>query len=486
MLDALTGGVGKPLAANLEPSGIAKADSSIWEVHVENDKHFAYTTLATIRGFCDPAALLKRAVADGQQDLSRSVDRARAGFFFLDRDGAIAGSTEELGMNQYLDGAVVEAFTWNVLKDSEYSERTGKATLDLIDRLRVPSGWLQAQRRWQVVLRQQRVDPHRSASRRCPVASRARSRRAQQPAASDRKAAANFYLLPELYNAVAADGMVGKYTGSIPMVGYGGGAYVLPMLDRSGLIEANDCGDGMGNKSPRAARSPATPTIRGDQGHQGTLVRHPPTAEELPVRRCLPAVCLPVMPTVAAEPGRWGGQRWPWAASDLACSPSPPEGQRARRATDERRSALMASANRAMRSRLRLAHSSVANSRCSASLLWLLGGLSTAQAQDESSPKVPRWQHRLRRLRWHLPRLPSRAEQPTRRFRDARVHPAAPQTSAPADPSSPSQGWGSPSAGRFPRHRLLPRPAAPELPQPRRKCPRRRVLDEHSHPMAGR
>ncbi len=60
------------------------------------------------------------------------------------------------------------------------------------------------------------------------------------------KAASNFFLVPELYNAVPADGMIGKYTGSIPMVGYGGGAYIITVLDRAGLGEPNDCGDGMG------------------------------------------------------------------------------------------------------------------------------------------------------------------------------------------------------------------------------------------------
>jgi MYXO-CTERM domain-containing protein len=64
------------------------------------------------------------------------------------------------------------------------------------------------------------------------------------------KAAVNFYLLPELYNSVQADGQIGKYTGSIPMVGYGGGAYVLTMLDRAGTVEPNDCGDGMGATLP--------------------------------------------------------------------------------------------------------------------------------------------------------------------------------------------------------------------------------------------
>jgi len=58
------------------------------------------------------------------------------------------------------------------------------------------------------------------------------------------KAAANFFLLPELYNDTPADGQIGKYFGSIPMVGYGAGAYIMTILDRSGAWEPNDCGDG--------------------------------------------------------------------------------------------------------------------------------------------------------------------------------------------------------------------------------------------------
>ena len=57
--------------------------------------------------------------------------------------------------------------------------------------------------------------------------------------------------MPELYNAVQADGQIGKYTGSIPMVGYGGGAYLMTMIDRAGVIEPNDCGDGKGMTLPQ-------------------------------------------------------------------------------------------------------------------------------------------------------------------------------------------------------------------------------------------
>ncbi len=306
VLDALTQGVGKPLSANLEPSGIAKADSSIWEVHVENDKHFAYTTMATIRGFCDLAAMLKKGGRDTESQTYRDLStKARAGFFaaFLDREGAIAGSTEELGMNQYLDGAVAEAFTWNILKDSEYSERTGKATLDLLERLRVASGGYK-----------RNDDGKSSYDNNEWILIDFRIANAQWRAGREQeaknnllqvieKAAANFYLLPELYNAVPSDGSVGKYTGSIPMVGYGGGAYVMTMLDRSGLIEPNDCGDGMGNKSSGRPLSCST-DMPGTPGNpQNPNNPAAPTAEQLPYADA----CLCAVP-----PGQTVATRKPW------------------------------------------------------------------------------------------------------------------------------------------------------------------------------
>lgn len=265
--DALSSGVAEPLRKNTESSGIAKADSSIWEVHDENKKHFAYTTLATIRGFCDFAQLANKASRSSDVTTYRGLaSKARDGFLasFVDRDGALAGSIEELAQNQYLDGAVVEAFTWNVLRDAEYQGRTGKATLDVLGRLRVESGGFKRNddgkssydnNEW-ILIDMRIADALWRAGR------EAESAGIMQMLID--KASANYNLLPELFNAVRADGAVGKYSGSIPMVGYGGGAYVLTMLDRSGLIEPNDCGDGMGNKSSGRALKctdpPVTPT----------------------------------------------------------------------------------------------------------------------------------------------------------------------------------------------------------------------------------
>ncbi|HNN53794.1 MAG TPA: hypothetical protein PKO07_22375, partial [Pseudomonadota bacterium] len=185
---------------------------------------------------------------------------------------------EELAQNQYLDGAVVEAFTWNVLKDSEYVGRTGKATLDVLGRLRVESGGFKRNddgkssydnNEW-IMIDLRMADALWRAGR--------ESESAGLTQMIIDKASANYYLLPELYNAVRADGAVGKYIGSIPMVGYGGGAYVLTMLDRSGLIEPNDCGDGMGNKSSGRALKCSDPKVTPTNPTNPSA----PTADELP------------------------------------------------------------------------------------------------------------------------------------------------------------------------------------------------------------
>jgi GH15 family glucan-1,4-alpha-glucosidase len=285
--EALFGGVAEALRKNTESSGIAKADSSIWEVHDENKKHFAYTTLSTIRGFCDFASMAQKAGNATDSTAYRNLaSKARDGFLatFLDRDGAIAGSIEELAQNQYLDGAVVEAFTWNVLKDAEYGGKTGKATLDVLGRLRVESGGFKRNddgkssydnNEW-ILIDLRMSDALWRAGRESESAGLVKM-------VID-KASANYFLLPELYNAVRADGAIGKYAGSIPMVGYGAGAYVLTMLDRSGLLEPNDCGDGLGNKSSgRALKCSDPPVTPQNPQNPGT-----PTADEVPyVNACL-------------------------------------------------------------------------------------------------------------------------------------------------------------------------------------------------------
>ena len=247
----LVSGVATPLEANVETNGILKADSSIWEVHDQNKKHFAYTTITGARGFCDLAALAaKNANAADATHYSQLAAKIRTAFLgaFVDSNGALGGSLEGIAANKYYDAAVAEAFTMNILSD--FTGSTAKATLDIFGQLKVASGGFKRNNdglssyddnEW-ILVDMRIADSLRRAGRGMEADG--------YLAAIVSKAAVNFYLLPELYNAVQADGQIGKYTGSIPMVGYGGGAYLITMIDRAGVIEPNDCGDGNGVTLP--------------------------------------------------------------------------------------------------------------------------------------------------------------------------------------------------------------------------------------------
>lgn len=245
--DTIDGGIARPLEANLESNGIVTADCSIWEVHDAKKKHFAYTTLAAARGFCDMAQMAK--LANKGADVARYQGlekKVREAFLsaFQDPQGGLAGNLEELSTGQYTDAAVAEAFAWNILRDTKGA--TAKATLDLLERMRVSSGGYKRNddglssydnNEWILV-------DFRVANA---------YRRAGNNAKADgivahvvEKAAANFFILPELYNATSNDGTIGKYTGAIPMVGYGGGAFIMTILDRAGIAEPSECADGQG------------------------------------------------------------------------------------------------------------------------------------------------------------------------------------------------------------------------------------------------
>jgi len=241
--DVLQGQVAGALESNLETSSIVRADSSIWEVH-QPGKHYAFTTLAAARGFCDMAAMAAKAGKASDVThyamLSGKVNTALQSAF-IDQQMALGGSIEGLSAQKYYDGSVAEAFDWNLI---DISSPIATATLALFNHLRVDSGGFKRNddglssydnNEW--ILVDLRIS---NALRRAGKTTDADGYLGQIVA----KAAVNFYLLPELYNDTAADGQIGKYFGSIPMVGYGAGAYLMTILDRSGQWEPNDCGDG--------------------------------------------------------------------------------------------------------------------------------------------------------------------------------------------------------------------------------------------------
>jgi GH15 family glucan-1,4-alpha-glucosidase len=249
--DALKNGVAEAIATNLEDSGMPIADASIWEVHWGNRQHFLYTAATAARGLCDMATLAKRAGGHDDdiahyRDLHDKVVESMKNLF-IDQNHVLAGSLERLSTGaNYHDGATVEAITWNLLPGDS---GPGKATLDEMSFLQTPAG---GYKRVEGSNDQYDTDEWILIDLRASDA----FRRAGQTDKADQlltwvtaQASVNNNLLPELYNTRSSTGQIGAYSGSIPMVGYGAGAYQLTLLDRAGAFENTDCGqfDGSGD-----------------------------------------------------------------------------------------------------------------------------------------------------------------------------------------------------------------------------------------------
>ncbi len=241
--EALKHGVAEPLIANLEPEGMAIADASIWEVHWGNREHFAYTTAAAARGLCDMAALARRMGDMADRDrykmyAERAVEALRT--HFIDQNNVLAGSLEKLARgSNYRDGAVVEAFTWNLIPPTD---AITIATMNDMSYLLTPVGGYK---------RVEGSSDQYDSDEWILIDLRAADvfRRIGQVQRADTlldfvtaQARVNYDLIPELYNTNANSGQIGRYTGSIPMVGYGAGAYMLTILSRAGHFEYTDCG----------------------------------------------------------------------------------------------------------------------------------------------------------------------------------------------------------------------------------------------------
>ncbi|HEX4452795.1 MAG TPA: glycoside hydrolase family 15 protein [Kofleriaceae bacterium] len=241
--DEIKNGVAEPLAANLETSGIPVADTSIWEVHWANRQHWLYTTAAAARGFCDMASLALNA---GQMDdVTRYQGIAQKMMAaipaaFGDHEQVLAGSVEELaGGTNYHDGSTVESITFS---DLDPSSATSSSTLNGLSYLVTPAG---GYKRLEGSTDEYDTDEWILIDLRASDAFRRNGNTAKADQLLDwvtSQAGVNYNLLPELYNTVSSSGTIGAYTGSIPMVGYGAGAYEMTLLDRAGAYEHTDCG----------------------------------------------------------------------------------------------------------------------------------------------------------------------------------------------------------------------------------------------------
>jgi hypothetical protein len=263
--DAIKNGVADALAANLEASGMPIADASIWEVHWGNRQHFMYTAAAAARGLCDMATIARRA---GRTDdvahykmLAGQVQAALKANF-VDTQSVLAGSLERLAQGaNYHDGSTVEAVTWSLV---DPTDQVASSTMNGMSYLQTPAG---GYKRVEGSNDQYDTDEWILIDLRAADAYR---RQGNAPKADQllgwvtAQASVNYNLLPELYNTVSSAGPIGAYSGSIPMVGYGAGAYLLTQLDRVQLYEHTDCGDKDLGDYPDAG-----PVLAGDGGAGG-------------------------------------------------------------------------------------------------------------------------------------------------------------------------------------------------------------------------
>ncbi len=193
----------KPLIANLEEYSdglIVSADTSIWEEHQKDKKHFAYSTAMAIVSLREFAEVARRVGDEPTRiELLEEVTILERGFnaAFV-RGGTLHGTLEQAEKND-IDGALLAVINLGVVTRQEFlfvdfslaevHRRLGHADLAAAMLKRIVG-----------------------------------------------KAAEDHNFVPEMYVSLDCKlfhGAIGDPTGAIPMVGYGAGVYILDLLQRA-------------------------------------------------------------------------------------------------------------------------------------------------------------------------------------------------------------------------------------------------------------
>jgi len=247
----------KPLLKNMESYGpdpnqgsgqgpaqgqIVTADTSIWEEHQKDKKHFAFSTAMAIVGLEGFAEIAHRAgdEATRSEALNR-VALLQKGFdaAFV-RGGKLHGTLEEEEKND-IDGALLAIINFGVVTDPAIV----RDTVERMDLLKVVSGGYKR-------VRSNYTDPaifeywyekqeFLFVDFSLAEVYRRQGKNAEAAAILNRiveKAAADHNIIPEMYVSVPCQlfpGQIGDPTGALPMVGYGAGEYILHVIERESL-----------------------------------------------------------------------------------------------------------------------------------------------------------------------------------------------------------------------------------------------------------
>ena len=232
----------KPLGKNLEAYGgglIVAADTSIWEEHQKDKKHFAFSTAMAIVGLKDFAEVARRADDEAaRSEALGKVAKLQKGFnaAFV-RGGKLHGTLEE-GEKNDIDGALLAVIDFGVVTDPALV----RDTVERMELLKVASGgyrrvrsnytdpaifeyWYERQEFLFVDFSLAEVDWRLGRN----AEAAAMLKRIVEKAAEDNN------IIPEMYVALPCElfpGTIGDATGAKPIVGYGAGTYVLHLLER--------------------------------------------------------------------------------------------------------------------------------------------------------------------------------------------------------------------------------------------------------------
>ncbi|MCS7228628.1 MAG: glycoside hydrolase family 15 protein [Candidatus Kryptonium sp.] len=226
--DTLTTKIADVLIASIDKYGVIRAESGPWERHLPG-KHYAYTTIAGIKGLrsiAELAGFLKDKTAE--KFYNSFADSILKSFLknFVDKNGVIKGTIEAKDESdfEYFDASVVEAINFDLIpSNSEIAKKTIEAiikNLKIKNRFgffRVNNGDWYDRQEWIFIDLRVAAAMHKSGFK----------KEAEQLIDwITSQSNLNYNLIAELYDEWNSD-----YQGQYPMVGFGAGAYILALLE---------------------------------------------------------------------------------------------------------------------------------------------------------------------------------------------------------------------------------------------------------------
>lgn len=232
----------KPLLANLEPYKgglIVAADTSIWEERQKDKKHFAFSTIAAIKGLKSFDKIAERRADMALHDeLQAKIKLLEKGFTEAFMSSGKLRGTLESGVKNEVDGAFLTALTMGPVVDPKIM----RTAIDQMQSLKMPSG---GYRRVTSIVKDPQIFEYWYERQEFVFINFLMAEVYLKLGMGDKaaelikpmleKASEDHYFVPEMYVSEVNfrfTGPVGTPTGAIPMVGYGAGAYAIYVLQR--------------------------------------------------------------------------------------------------------------------------------------------------------------------------------------------------------------------------------------------------------------